>query len=152
VLRGLSELDLIKLLGQLQEQGSAPVPLPPTSGAPEEAGRSTSPQTFTVPFTGNTIRLDTPPPPGFQPRLISSQEFTSGFSPAGVTGSASISGLPPAGGTGYEGVAATSSPQGPLPALPSLFAKSKETGSHTQIPFPVCRPETGYGIPAPSSL
>jgi hypothetical protein len=37
VLRGLSELELLKLLGQLQEQGSAPV-LPPTSGAPEEVG------------------------------------------------------------------------------------------------------------------
>jgi hypothetical protein len=108
VLRGLSELELVKLLGQLQEQVSAPVPLPPTSGAPEEAGHSTSPQTFSVPATGNTIRLDATPPPSFQPRLIAYQESTSGFCPAGVTESAAISGLPPAGGTGYEGVAATS--------------------------------------------
>jgi hypothetical protein len=60
VLRGLSELDLLKLLGQLQEQDSAPV-LSSTSGASEEVGRSTS----SVPVTGNTIRLDTTPPPGF---------------------------------------------------------------------------------------
>jgi hypothetical protein len=97
VLRGLSELELIKLLGQLQGQGSAPVPLPSTSGAPEEVGRSTSPQTFSVPITGNTIRLDITPPP----RLMAYQESTSGFSPAGVK-SAAISGLPPVGGTGYE--------------------------------------------------
>jgi hypothetical protein len=105
VFRGLSELELIKLLGQLQELGSASVPLPPTSGVPEEVGRSTSPHAFSVPVTGNTIRLDTMPP-GFQPRLIAYQESTYGFSPAGVTESAPISGLPPAGGTGYEGVAA----------------------------------------------
>jgi hypothetical protein len=48
VLRGLSELDLLKLLGQLHEQGSAPV-LSSTSGAPEEVGRSTSFQTSSVP-------------------------------------------------------------------------------------------------------
>jgi hypothetical protein len=48
----------------------------------------------------------------------------------GVTGSAAISGLPPAGGTGYEGLAA-SSPQGPLPAPPLLFAKGEETRSHS---------------------
>jgi hypothetical protein len=125
VLRVLSERDLFKLLGLLQEQGSAPVPLPPISGVLEEAGCSTSPQTFSVPFAGNTIRLDTTPPPGFQPRLITCQESTSGFSPAGVTGSAAISGLPPAGGAGYEGVV-----RGPLPAPPLLFAKGRETGSH----------------------
>jgi hypothetical protein len=88
--------------------------------------------------------MDVTPPPGFKPRF---QESTSGFSPAGDTGSATISGLPPAGGTEYDGVAATSSPQGPLPVPSLLFSKSKET-----IPFLVCRPETGYGIPAPSSL
>jgi hypothetical protein len=132
VLRGLSELELLKLLGQLQEQGSAPV-LPPTSGAPEEVGRSTSFQTSRVPVTGNTIRLDIAPPPGFQPRLIVHQESTSGFSPARDTGNGVISGLPP---------------RGTLPVPPSLFSKGKEAGSHPQIPFPVRRPDTGYGIPA----
>jgi hypothetical protein len=92
----------------LQEQGSAPV-LPPTSGAPEEVGRSTSFQTSSGPVTGNTIRLDTTPPPGFQPRLIVHQESISDYSPAGDTGNDAIFGLPPAGGTRYEGVAATSS-------------------------------------------
>jgi hypothetical protein len=48
-------------------------------------------------------------------------------------------------------VAATSSPQGPLLAPPLLFVKGKETGGHPQIPFPVRRPDSGYGIPAPSS-
>jgi hypothetical protein len=38
VLRGLSELELIKLLEQPQGQGSVPV-FPPTSGAPEVVGR-----------------------------------------------------------------------------------------------------------------
>jgi hypothetical protein len=78
VLRGLLELELLKLLGQLQEQGSIPV-FPPTSGAPEEVGRRTSFHTFRVPVTGNTIRLDTTPPPGFQTRLIAHQESTSIF-------------------------------------------------------------------------
>jgi hypothetical protein len=114
VLRGLSELELLKLIGQLQEQGSVPV-FPPSSGAPEEVGHSTSFQMFRVPVTGNTIRLDTIPPPGFQLRLIAHQESTSGFSPAGDPGSGTISGLPPAGGTGYDGVAATSSPRDPIP-------------------------------------
>jgi hypothetical protein len=31
-------------------------------------------------------------------------------------------------------------------------SKGKETGSHPQIPFPVRRPYSGYGIPAPPSL
>jgi hypothetical protein len=106
VLRGLSELEILKHLGQLHEEGFAPVLPPPTSGAPEEVWRSTSFQTFRVPVTGNTIRLDTTPPPGFPPRLINHQESTSGFSPAGDSGSGTISGLPPAGGTRYEGVAA----------------------------------------------
>jgi hypothetical protein len=101
VFRGLSELDLLKLLGQLHEQGSAPV-LSSTSGAPEEVGRSTSFQMYSVPVTGNTIRLDTTPPPGFQPRLIVHQVSISGFSPCGDTGNYAISGLPPAGDTGYE--------------------------------------------------
>jgi hypothetical protein len=47
------------------------------------------------------------------------------------------------------GVAATSSPRGPLLVPPLLFSKGKETGCHPQIPFPVRRPDTGYGIPAP---
>jgi hypothetical protein len=38
---------------------------------------------------------------------------------------------------------------GPLPVPPSLFSKGKETGSHPHIPFPVRRPDTGYGILAP---
>jgi hypothetical protein len=46
-----------------------------------------------------------------------------------------ISGLSPVGDTGNEGVAATSSPRGALPVPPSLFSKSKETGSHPQIHF-----------------
>jgi hypothetical protein len=33
-----------------------------------------------------------------------------------------------------------------------LFSEGKETVSHPQIPFPVRRPDTGYGIPAPPSL
>jgi hypothetical protein len=144
VLRGLSELEILKLLGQLHEQGFAPVLPPPSSGAPEEVGRSTSFQTLSVPVTGNAIRLDTTPPPGFQPRLINHQESTSGFSPAVDTGSGTISGLPPAEGTGYEGVTATSSPRGMLPVPPSLFSKSKGTRSYPHIPFPVRRPDTGY--------
>jgi hypothetical protein len=56
----------------------------------EEIGRSTSFQTFSVPVTGNAIRLDTTPPPGFQPRLINHKESTSGFSPAGDTGSGTM--------------------------------------------------------------
>jgi uncharacterized protein YcgL (UPF0745 family) len=64
LLRGLSELEILKLLEQLHEQGFAPVLPPPTSGVPEEVGRSTSFQTFRVPVTGNAIRLDTTPPPG----------------------------------------------------------------------------------------
>jgi hypothetical protein len=83
--------------------------------------------------------------------LIAYQESTSVFSPTGVTESAAISGLPPVGVTGYEGVAATSSSQGPIPAPSLLFANGKETGSHPQIPFPVRRPDSGYEIPAPSS-
>jgi hypothetical protein len=125
VIRGLSELELLKLLGQLQEQGSAPV-LPPTSGAPEEVGRSTSFQTSSVPVTGNTIRLDTTPPPGFQPRWIVQQESISGFSPAGDTGNGAISGLPPAGSTGYEGMAATSSPRGTLRFLLHSFLRVRK--------------------------
>jgi hypothetical protein len=85
VFRGLSELEILKLLGQLQEQVSAAV-LSTTSGAPEEASRGTSFQTCSVTEIGNTIRLDTTPPPGFQPRLILHQESISGFSPAGDTG------------------------------------------------------------------
>jgi hypothetical protein len=109
VFRGLSELELLKLLEQLQEQVPAPST---TSGAPEEARRGTSFQTTSVTEIGNTICLDTTPPPGFQPRLISHQEHISGVCPAGDTENDDISGLPPAGDTGYDGVAATSSPRG----------------------------------------
>jgi hypothetical protein len=98
---------------------------------------------FWVPVTGNPIRLDRTPPPGIQPRLIAHQESISGFSPAGDTGSGSFSGLPPAGGTRYDGVAATSSPRGPLPVPPLLFSEGKEAGCHPQILFPVRRPDTG---------
>jgi hypothetical protein len=69
VFRGLSELDLLKLLGQLHEQGYAPV-LSSTYGAPEEDRRSTSFQTSSVPVPGNTIRLDTTPPPGFSTKKV----------------------------------------------------------------------------------
>jgi hypothetical protein len=93
VLRGLSELELLKLLGQLQGQGSVPVFLP----LPVRRKRlGAAPLSRHLGFPSpNTIRLDTTPPPGFQPRLITHQESTSGFSPAGDTGSGSISGLPP---------------------------------------------------------
>jgi hypothetical protein len=73
VFRGLSDLELLKLLEQLQEQVPAPVPST-TSGAPEEARCDTSFQTTSVTEIGNTIRLDTTPPPGFKPRLILHQE------------------------------------------------------------------------------
>jgi hypothetical protein len=76
VFRGLSELDLLKLLEQLHEQGPAPV-LSSTSGAPEEVRRGTSFQTSSVTDTGNTIRLDRTPPPGFEPMLILHQESIS---------------------------------------------------------------------------
>jgi hypothetical protein len=69
VFRGLSELDLLKLLEQLHLQGPAPV-LTSTSGVPVEVRRSTSFQTSSFINTGNTIHLDTTPPPGFQSRLI----------------------------------------------------------------------------------
>jgi hypothetical protein len=42
--------------------------------------------------------------------------------------------------------------RGPLPVPPLLFSKGKETGSRPQITFPVRRPDTGYGIPAPSEV
>jgi hypothetical protein len=129
VFRGLSELYILKLLEQLQEQVQGTVPST-TSGAPENARSGTSFHTSSVTDTGNTICLDTTPPPGFQPRLILHQESISGISPAGDTENDAISGLPPAGDTGYEGVAATSSLRGTLPLPPSLFSKSKETGSH----------------------
>jgi hypothetical protein len=58
VFRGLSELDFLKLLEQLHEQGSAPV-LSSTSGAPEEVRCGTSFQMSSVTDTGNTIHLDT---------------------------------------------------------------------------------------------
>jgi hypothetical protein len=98
VFRGLSELELLKPLEQLQEQVPAPV-LPTTSGAPGEASRGTSFQTSSVTEIGNTLRLDTTPPPGFHPRLILHQESISGFSPVGDTGNDAISGLSPAGDT-----------------------------------------------------
>jgi hypothetical protein len=41
---------------------------------------------------------------------------------------------------------------GTLLVPPLHFSKGKETGSHPQIPFPVRRPDTGYGIPSPPSL
>jgi hypothetical protein len=63
VFRGLSELELLKLLEQLPEQVPAPV-LSTTSGAPEEASRGTSFQTGSVTEIRNTIRLDTTPPAG----------------------------------------------------------------------------------------
>jgi hypothetical protein len=73
IFRGLTELELIKLLEQLQEQVPAPV-LSTTSGAPEEASRGTSFQMSSVTEIRNTIRLDTIPPPGFQPRLMLHQQ------------------------------------------------------------------------------
>jgi sorbitol-specific phosphotransferase system component IIA len=92
-------LDLLKLLEQLHGQVIASV-LSSTSGALEEVGHCTSFQMSSVANTGNTIRLDTTPPPDFQPRLILHQESISGFSPVGDTGNYAISGLPPAGDTG----------------------------------------------------
>jgi hypothetical protein len=74
------------------------------------------------------------PPPGFQPRLVLHQEAISGFHLAGNTRYDAIS--------GNEGVTATSSPREALPVPPSLFPKSKETGKHSQVPFPVRRPDT----------
>jgi hypothetical protein len=147
VFRGLSELELLKLLEQLQEQVPAPV-LSSTSSVLEEVRYGTSFQTSSVTEIGNTIRLETTPPPDFQPRLMLHQEPISGFSPAGDTENDAISSLFPAGDTRNDGVAATSSPRGTLLVPPSLFSKSKETGSHPHIPLPVRRPDTGCGIPA----
>jgi hypothetical protein len=70
VFRGLSELDFLKLLEHLHEQGSAPV-LSSTSCAPEEVRCGTSFQASSVTDTGNTICMVTTPPPGFQPRCTS---------------------------------------------------------------------------------
>jgi hypothetical protein len=87
---------------------------------------------------GNTIHLDTTPPPGFQPRLVLHQEAISGFPLAGSTGNDAISGF-----SRNEGVTATSSLRlrEALPVPPSLFSKSKETSKkHSQVPFPVRRP------------
>jgi hypothetical protein len=101
-------------------------------------GCSTSLQTSNLTNIGDTIHLDTAPPPGFQPRLVLHQEAISGFPVAGNTGNDAISGL-----SGNEGLTATSSPRETLPVPPSLFSKSKETGKHSQVPFPVHRPDTG---------
>jgi hypothetical protein len=102
------------------------------------------PLTSSVTNIGNTpcIRLDTTPPPGFQPRLVLHQEAISSFPLAGNTGKDAISGL-----SVNEGVTATNSPWEALPAPPSLFSNSKENGKHSRVPFPVRRPDTGNETP-----
>jgi hypothetical protein len=96
VLRGLSEFDILKLLGQLQEQVRGPIPTT-TSGPPEEGSCGTSLQTSSFANLGNIIRLDTTPSPGFQHRLVLHQEAISGLPHMGDTGNDAISGLPPTG-------------------------------------------------------
>jgi hypothetical protein len=49
------------------------------TGTPEVGSCSTSLQTISVANIGNTIRLDTTPPPGFQPMLVLHQEAISVF-------------------------------------------------------------------------
>jgi hypothetical protein len=98
VLRGLTESEIFKLRGQLREQVPGPIPSA-TFGLPEVGSSSTSLQTSSFANIGNTIRLDTTPPSGFQPRLVLHQEAISGFPFAGNTGNYAISSLP-----GNEGV------------------------------------------------
>jgi hypothetical protein len=50
---------------------------------------STSLQMSSIANIGNTIRLDTTPPPGFQPRLVLHQEAISGFV-CGVSGNEGV--------------------------------------------------------------
>jgi hypothetical protein len=93
VLRGLTESEIFKLLGELQEQVPGPIPSA-TSGAPEVGSCSTSLQMISnIANIGNAIHLDMTPPPGFQPRLVLHQEAISGFALAGNTGYDAISGL-----------------------------------------------------------
>jgi hypothetical protein len=149
VLRGLTECDIFKLLGQLQERVPGPIPST-TSGAPEVGSSSTSLQMISVANIGNTIHLDTTPPPDFQRRLVLHQEAISSFSLAGNTGNDAISGF-----SGNEGVTATSSPREALTVPPSLFSKSKETSKHSQacqVPFSVRRPDTGNEAPVHHDL
>jgi hypothetical protein len=74
VFRGLSELEVIKLFEHLQEQVPAPV-LSTSSGMRKRLLlRHLFPDVLYCTEIGNTVRLDTTPPHGFQPRLILHQE------------------------------------------------------------------------------
>jgi hypothetical protein len=93
MLRGLTESEILKLLGQLQEQVPGHIPSA-TFGAPEVGSCRTSLEVNIVTNIGNTIRLDTTPCPGFQPRLTLHQEGISGFPLAGNTGNMPFPVLP----------------------------------------------------------
>jgi hypothetical protein len=113
-----------------------------TSGAPEKVRCVTSFQTSSVTETGNTICMVTTLPPGFQPRLILHQESISGYF--------LLREIPDMAATTEWLLLVALRVH--FWFLYHSFLKSKETGSHPQIPLPVRRPDTGYGIPAPPSL
>jgi hypothetical protein len=96
-------------------------------------GPSTSFQAFSAPVTGSTIRVDITPPPLPVFLLWEIPEV-----------------LPFLVYLLWEVLVMKEWLLLVALRAPLFFAKDKETGSRPQIPFPVRRPDTRYGIPAPS--